>query len=62
LAEEENLSDRLIEFFHSTATASNSPIPLGALSHHIYRMMMSKGLGNKDFSVIYDFIKNDSSK
>lgn len=45
-----------------SATESNSPIPLGALSHHIYRMMMSKGLGNKDFSVIYDFIKNDSSK
>lgn len=45
-----------------TATMSNSPIPLGALSHHIYRLMLSKGLGNKDFSVIYDFIKNDSSK
>jgi len=46
----------------SVATVSNSPIPLGALSHHIYRMMMAKGLGNKDFSVIYDFIKNESSK
>lgn len=48
--------------FSISATESKSPIPLGALSHHIYRMMMSKGLGNKDFSVIYDFIKNDSSK
>ncbi|CAO1346624.1 unnamed protein product [Diamesa serratosioi] len=46
----------------AVATASNSPIALGALSHQIYRTMMAKGLGNKDFSVIYDFIKNDSSK
>jgi len=46
----------------SVATVYNSPIPLGALSHHIYRTMMAKGLGNKDFSVIYDFIKNDSNK
>lgn len=46
----------------SVATASNSPIALGALSHHIYRLMLSKGLGNKDFAVIYDFIKNSSTK
>jgi 3-hydroxyisobutyrate dehydrogenase len=47
--------------FHP-ATVSNSPIPLGALSHQIYRTMMAKGLGNKDFSVIYEFIKNEQSK
>ena len=46
----------------SVATASNSPIPMGALSHQIYRTLMAKGLGGKDFSVVYDFIKNDSSK
>lgn len=44
----------------SVATESNSPIPLGALSHHIYRMMCAKGLGNKDFAVIYEFIKNNA--
>lgn len=44
------------------ATASNTPIPLGALSHQIYRMVMAKGLAHKDFSVVYDFLKNDSSK
>lgn len=55
-------SNDLISLSTLAATVSNSPIPLGALSHHIYRMMMSKGLGNKDFSVIYDFIKNDSAK
>jgi 3-hydroxyisobutyrate dehydrogenase len=43
----------------SVATASNSPIPLGALSHQIYRTLIAKGLANKDFSVVYDFIKNE---
>lgn len=43
----------------SVATNSNSPIPLGALSHQIYRTLMAKGLGGKDFSVVYDFIKNE---
>lgn len=41
------------------ATASNSPIPMGAMAHNIYRTLKSKGLGNKDFSVVYDFIKNE---
>lgn len=41
------------------ATASNTPIPMGSLAHSIYRTLKSKGLGNKDFSVVYDFIKNE---
>lgn len=42
------------------ATASNTPIPMGAIAHQIYRTMQSKGLGNKDFSIAYEFLKNDS--
>lgn len=42
----------------AVATTSNTPIPLGALTHQIYRTLMAKGLANKDFSVVYDFIKN----
>ncbi|XP_037952260.1 probable 3-hydroxyisobutyrate dehydrogenase, mitochondrial [Teleopsis dalmanni] len=41
------------------ATASNTPIPLGGMAHQIYRTLKSKGLGNKDFSVVYDFMKNE---
>lgn len=44
----------------AVATSSNTPIPLGALTHQIYRTLMAKGLANKDFSVVYDFIKNDT--
>lgn len=43
----------------AVATTSNTPIPLGALTHQIYRTLMAKGLANKDFSVVYDFMKNN---
>jgi len=43
------------------ATASNTPIPMGAMAHQIYRTLKSKGLGNKDFSVVYDFMKNEKN-
>lgn len=43
------------------ATESNTPIPLGAMAHQIYRTMKSHGLGNKDFSVIYEFLKNEKN-
>jgi len=42
------------------ATVSNTPIPMGALAHQIYRTLKSKGLGNKDFSVVYEFMKNET--
>ncbi|XP_065368259.1 probable 3-hydroxyisobutyrate dehydrogenase, mitochondrial [Calliphora vicina] len=40
------------------ATASNTPIPMGAMAHQMYRTLKAHGLGNKDFSVVYDFMKN----
>lgn len=43
------------------ATASNTPIPLGSMAHQIYRTMKSRGLGNKDFSIVYDFLKNEKN-
>ncbi|XP_067632696.1 probable 3-hydroxyisobutyrate dehydrogenase, mitochondrial [Eurosta solidaginis] len=44
------------------ATATNTPIPLGALAHQIYRTLKARGLGDKDFSVVYEFLKNDENK
>ncbi|XP_052872045.1 probable 3-hydroxyisobutyrate dehydrogenase, mitochondrial [Anopheles cruzii] len=46
----------------AVATTSNTPIPLGALTHQIYRQLMAKGLADKDFSVVYDFLKNNEGK
>ena len=40
------------------ATQSNTPISMGAMAHQIYRTLKSHGLGNKDLSVVYDFMKN----
>lgn len=41
------------------AVSSNTPIALGSLAHQVYRTLCAKGLANKDFAVIYDFIKNE---
>lgn len=41
------------------AISSNTPIPLGAAAHQIYRTLKAKGLGNKDFSYVYEFLKNN---
>lgn len=43
----------------AVATQSNTPIPMGAMAHNIYRTLVAKGLADKDFSVIYDFLKNE---
>lgn len=42
------------------ATASNSPIPMGAIAHQIYRTLQCQGLGGKDFSYVYEFLKNQT--
>lgn len=43
----------------NVAVSSDSVIPLGSLAHQVYRTLCAKGLANKDFSIIYDFIKNE---
>lgn len=46
----------------AVATASNTPIPMGAMAHQIYRQLMAHGMANKDFSVVYDFLKNQKGQ
>ncbi|XP_033252084.1 probable 3-hydroxyisobutyrate dehydrogenase, mitochondrial [Drosophila miranda] len=41
------------------ANSSNTPIPLGSLAHKIYTSLCTQGLGNKDFSVVYDQMKKE---
>ncbi|XP_035729783.1 3-hydroxyisobutyrate dehydrogenase, mitochondrial-like [Vespa mandarinia] len=43
----------------SVATRTNTLIPLGSLAHQIYRMLNSHGLSQKDFSIVYQFIKGN---
>ncbi|OXU25801.1 hypothetical protein TSAR_007964 [Trichomalopsis sarcophagae] len=44
----------------AAATRAKSPIALGSLSHQIYRTMEAHGLGGKDFSVVYPFIRGEN--
>ncbi|XP_014488300.1 PREDICTED: 3-hydroxyisobutyrate dehydrogenase, mitochondrial [Dinoponera quadriceps] len=41
----------------SAATRTQTPIPLGSLAHQIYRTVIAQGFSNKDFSVVYQFLK-----
>lgn len=41
----------------AAATATSSPVPLGAAAHQIYRLLASKGLNEKDFAVIYRYLQ-----
>ncbi|XP_043468885.1 3-hydroxyisobutyrate dehydrogenase, mitochondrial [Leptopilina heterotoma] len=41
------------------ASRSKTPILLGSLAHQIYLAVISKGFADKDFSVIYQFLKDD---
>lgn len=39
------------------ALSINAPIPLAAMSHQLFRTMMTYGLAKKDFSVIYKYLE-----
>lgn len=41
----------------NTATECSVPVPLSATIHQLYRTMIRNGYGNKDFSVVYEFLK-----
>uniref|UniRef100_A0A1L8E147 3-hydroxyisobutyrate dehydrogenase n=1 Tax=Nyssomyia neivai TaxID=330878 RepID=A0A1L8E147_9DIPT len=57
-----NLMTKDLGLASGVATSSNTPIPLGAMAHQIYRTVMAHGLGDKDFSVVYDFLKSQEKK
>ncbi|XP_020849051.1 3-hydroxyisobutyrate dehydrogenase, mitochondrial [Phascolarctos cinereus] len=44
-----------------SATSTKSPVFLGSLSHQIYRMMCAKGYAHKDFSSVFQFLREDES-
>ncbi|XP_018403730.1 PREDICTED: 3-hydroxyisobutyrate dehydrogenase, mitochondrial isoform X1 [Cyphomyrmex costatus] len=42
----------------SAASRTQALIPLGSLAHQIYTAVINQGFSNKDFSVIYQFLKD----
>lgn len=43
------------------ASSTCSPTPLGSLSHQLYRTMCARGYANKDFSSIFQFLREEES-
>lgn len=46
-------------FAQNTATSTRTPIPLGSLAHQIYRAMCAGGYSNKDFSSVFQFLREE---
>lgn len=46
----------------NTATNTRTPIPLGSLAHQIYRVMCSRGYANKDFSSVFQFLREEEAQ
>ncbi|XP_072303896.1 3-hydroxyisobutyrate dehydrogenase a [Eucyclogobius newberryi] len=49
-------------FAQSTATSTRSPIPLGSLAHQIFKVMCARGYANKDFSSVFQFLREEESQ
>ncbi|TNN88113.1 3-hydroxyisobutyrate dehydrogenase, mitochondrial [Liparis tanakae] len=45
-----------------TATNTKTPIPLGSLAHQIFRVMCSRGYANKDFSSVFQFLREEEGQ
>ncbi|TRY93284.1 hypothetical protein DNTS_010843 [Danionella cerebrum] len=46
----------------NTATNTKTPVPLGSLAHQIYRMMCARGYANKDFSSVFQYLREDEGQ
>ncbi|ERE65997.1 3-hydroxyisobutyrate dehydrogenase [Cricetulus griseus] len=44
-----------------SATSTKSPILLGSLAHQIYRMMCAKGYSTKDFSSVFQYLREEET-
>ncbi|XP_043287967.1 3-hydroxyisobutyrate dehydrogenase, mitochondrial isoform X2 [Venturia canescens] len=42
------------------AGIAGAPIPLGSLAHQLYKTLLASGFTDKDFSVIYQFLKGNN--
>lgn len=46
----------------TTATNTRTPIPLGSLAHQIFRVMCARGYANKDFSSVFQFLREEEGQ
>lgn len=55
-----NLQD--LGLAQNTATNTKTPVPLGSLAHQIYRMMCARGYAGKDFSSVFQFLREEEGQ
>merc|ERR1719244_1758846 len=46
----------------NTATNTKTPVPLGSLAHQMYRMMCARGYAGKDFSSVFQFLREEEGQ
>uniref|UniRef100_A0AAR2L6Y9 3-hydroxyisobutyrate dehydrogenase n=1 Tax=Pygocentrus nattereri TaxID=42514 RepID=A0AAR2L6Y9_PYGNA len=46
----------------NTATNTKTPVILGSVAHQIYRMMCARGYANKDFSSVFQFLREEEGQ
>ncbi|GAA6067735.1 3-hydroxyisobutyrate dehydrogenase b, partial [Tachysurus ichikawai] len=46
----------------NTATNTKTPVPLGSVAHQIYRMMCARGYASKDFSSVFQFLREEEGQ
>ncbi|XP_045497330.1 probable 3-hydroxyisobutyrate dehydrogenase, mitochondrial [Colias croceus] len=51
-----------LELASGMALGIRSPIPLGAVATQLYRIVQSRGYGEKDFSYVYQLLKEETKK
>ncbi|KOB77667.1 3-hydroxyisobutyrate dehydrogenase, partial [Operophtera brumata] len=51
-----------LELASGMALNIRSPIPLGAVATQLYRIVQSRGYGHKDFSYIFQLLKEEGEK
>ncbi|XP_068631818.1 3-hydroxyisobutyrate dehydrogenase, mitochondrial [Battus philenor] len=51
-----------LELASGMALGIRSPIPLGAVATQLYRIVQSRGYGQKDFSFVFQLLKDESEK
>ncbi|XP_043922746.1 3-hydroxyisobutyrate dehydrogenase, mitochondrial [Protopterus annectens] len=45
----------------NSATNTKTPVPLGSVAHQIYRMMCLRGYSSKDFSSVFQFLREEEN-
>ncbi|KAG6452152.1 NAD-dependent L-serine dehydrogenase [Manduca sexta] len=51
-----------LELASGMALSIRSPVPLGAVATQLYRIVQSRGYGQKDFSFVFQLLKEESDK